>query len=124
MNSSIFIDPKIDLGSEGNVQIIVQFKTRPAIIQTKLKPNLTMEKARQLVEESHRKFQQDVVNYLEKNQIGYVILNRYTEAYNGVAMELVGKHIKYLLQSNEIGAIYLNQKVSLPPLPTDPRYQI
>jgi|SRR5690606_10085768 len=124
MNSSIFIDPKIDLGSEENVQIIVQFNTRPAIIQTKLMPNLTIEKARQLVEESHRKFQQDVVNYLEKNQIGYVILNRYKEAYNGVAMELIGKNIKYLLQSNEIRAIYLNQKVSLPPMPTDPRYQM
>ncbi|WP_052345743.1 protease inhibitor I9 family protein [Paucisalibacillus sp. EB02] len=124
MNSSIFIDPKIDLDSEENVQIIVQFKTRPAVIQVKLLPNLTIEKARQLVEESHRQFQQDVVNYLYKNQIEYVILNRYKEAYNGVAMKLKGKDIKYLLQSNEIGAIYMSQIISIPPKPNDPRYQI
>jgi hypothetical protein len=124
MNSPIFIDPKINLDSEENVQIIVQFKTKPAVIQVKLMPNLTMEEARQLVEESHHQFQQDVVTYLDKNQIDYIILNRYKEAYNGVAMKLKGKDIKHLLQSNEIGAIYKSQIISIPPKPNDPRYQI
>ena len=121
MPTPIFIDPKIDLNSSENIQIIVQFKTKPAIIQAKLTPNLTIEKARQLVEESHSQFQQDVVNSLDKNQIDYVILNRYKEAYNGVAMKMKGKDIKHLLQSNEIGAIYKSQLFSIPPQPNNPR---
>lgn len=124
MNSSLYIDPKIDLDSEGVVEIIIQFKTQPAKIQVEISPDQTIEKATQLVEESHINFLQDVLNYMDNSNVEYVILYRYKEGFNGVAMKILGKNIKYLLQSNEIGAIYINETISLPPKPNNPGYQI
>lgn len=124
MKSSIYIDPKIDLNSEEYVEIIIQFKTRPAKTQLSIEPIQTLEKATQLVEESHCRFQQDLDNYLDKSHVSYIILNHYKSSFNGVAMEIIGSNIRFLLQSNEIDAIYINRKLNIPIKPSDPRYQI
>lgn len=125
MNSSVFIDPQIDLESKEMVEIIVQFTTNPAKTQIVIsKGSISLEEANLRVKESHLRFQQDLWEYLDKHQLPYMIMNQYQEAFNGVAMKMRGKDIHRLLQSNEIGAIYLNKTISVPLKPNDPKYQL
>src|SRR4051794_11760963 len=68
MTADIYIDPKINLGGEGEVTIIIHFKTVPAKVAVSLAESggapLTLEKAELDVEASHVRFQEDVQKYL------------------------------------------------------------
>ncbi|MDY0410195.1 protease inhibitor I9 family protein [Virgibacillus soli] len=125
MNSSIYVDPKIDLNSEESIEVIIQFKTNPAKVQIALSDaGLTLDQAMQNVEESHKRFEAELIRISNEHLISFDILNRYKEVYNGVAMRIQGVNIKYLLQSSEMKAIHLNSQMSIPIQPNDPRYQI
>lgn len=123
MHVPIYIDPEINLHSNEMVEIIVQFTTNPAKSQVS-KENLTLDEAILLVKDSHLRFQQDLWKYLDKQGLPYIVMNEYQEAFNGVALKIKGKDIHSILQSNEIGAIYVNKTVSVPVKPNDPRYQL
>ena len=124
MTSALYIDPKIDMTSKKTISIIIHFKTKPAKVAVALAEAngvpLTLEEAKQNVEDSHARFQKDVKKFLDQKQIPYSITHTYKSALNGVAMELPANEIKTLLQSTEINAIYTNQEYYLdpPPQPT------
>jgi CHAT domain-containing protein len=118
---NIYIDPEIDLNTEKMVEIIIHFKTEPAKVAVAIAETsgipLSLDKAKQDVEDSHARFQADVQKYLGLKQIPYTITHTYKTALNGVAMKLPGNEIKTLLQSGEIAAIYLNKEIQLNPPP-------
>jgi hypothetical protein len=121
MTTDIYIDPEIDQKSEKEIVIIIHFKTIPAktaVAQAEMSGvPLTLEKAKQDVEDSHVRFQEDIKRYLGKQQIPYTIIHTYKAALNGVAMKLPANEIKTLLQSAEIAAIYANKEYKLTPPP-------
>ncbi|MFK9091954.1 protease inhibitor I9 family protein [Bacillus salipaludis] len=121
MTSAIHIDPEVDMNSEKMVEIIIHFKTQPAKVAIAIAEMsglpLTLDQAKQDVEESHSRFQEDVERYLGQNQIPYSINHTYKTVFNGVSMKLPGKEIIRLLQSNEIAAIYANKEIKLIPPP-------
>lgn len=125
MNAAIYIDPEIDLQSEGNVAIIVQFKTKPAKAAVAVnKGKLTLDEAEQQVNTSHDRFQKELYNLLAQKQIQYSITHIYKDAYNGVSMKLIGNKVQVLLQSEVIEAIYANREFDLPIRPFNQMYQI
>lgn len=125
MNSSIFIDPNIDLQSKQTIEVIIEFGTKPASLSTGLKNSgRTMDIARQKVDESHSLFREELKELLENNGISYTIMNKYTETFNGVSMKLQSNKINFLLSSKVISAIYSNREQILPIKPVDPMYQL
>ncbi|MEH7072914.1 protease inhibitor I9 family protein [Neobacillus drentensis] len=120
MNPSVHIDPAIDLSSKQTISIIIEFKTKPAkvaVIEAEAKGiPLTLEEAQEQVEESHRMFQKELLELLDKNQTPYKIRHKYTTALNGVSMEIPANEIKRLAESSSvISRISLNRKIKLDP---------
>jgi hypothetical protein len=119
MNTSIFVDPDIDLSSEGTVSVIVHFKTQPARVAMALAKEqgylLSFEQATQKVENSHARFLKELEQGLVGKHVEYTITRTYKTVINGMAMKLPAKSIIRLLQSSEIAAIYANQEVQLDP---------
>jgi len=120
MNPSVYIDPDIDLSSEKNISVIIEFKTKPAkvaVIEAEAKGiPLTLEEAQGQVEESHLIFQKELHELLDKNHIPYTLRHKYTTALNGVSMELPANEIRSLAEaSSVISKISLNRKVKLEP---------
>jgi len=119
MTTNVHIDPEIDLNSNKEITIIIQFKTKPARAAVELAKMkgvpLTLEQAEQEVKESHQRFQADVKKFLDGEQIPYSITHSYTAAINGVAMRLPASAIQALLQSAEIDSIYASKEIKLIP---------
>ncbi len=120
MTPSVHVDPAIDLSSDQTTSIIIEFKTKPAkvaVIEAEAKGiPLTIEEAKQNVEESHLTFQKELHELLDKNQIPYAVRHKYTTALNGVSMELPANEIQRLADSSAvISRISLNRKIKLDP---------
>ncbi|MBM7585934.1 hypothetical protein JOC86_002476 [Bacillus pakistanensis] len=119
MNTSIFVDPDIDLSSNGTVSVIVHFKTQPARVAMALAKEkgymLSFEQAAQEVENSHARFLNELELGLLGNHVEYTITRTYKTVINGMAMKLPAKSIINLMKSSEIAAIYANQEVQLDP---------
>jgi uncharacterized protein YcfL len=119
MNSSVKVDPSINLSSKKTVSIIIEFKTKPAKI-TVLEAEaqgvkITLDAAKEHVEQSHQAFQKELHAFLEGNQVEYRIIHRYKTAFNGVSMELPANEIKRLMGSSVISKIYPNEEIQLDP---------
>ncbi|MEH7484225.1 protease inhibitor I9 family protein [Neobacillus drentensis] len=120
MTPSVHVDPAIDLSSKQTTSIIIEFKTKPAkvaVIEAEAKGiPLTIEEAKEQVEESHQTFQKELHELLDKNQVPYTVRHKYTTALNGVSMELPANEIKRLAEfSSVISKISLNRKIKLDP---------
>ncbi|WP_045517264.1 protease inhibitor I9 family protein [Neobacillus niacini] len=120
MNPSVHIDPAIDLSSDQIISIIIEFKTKPAkiaVLEAEAKGiPLTIEEAKEKVEESHVTFQKELQTLLDKNQVPYTVRNTYKTAFNGVSMELPANEIIRLAESSSIiSKIYPNKKIQLDP---------
>ncbi|MFD4705972.1 protease inhibitor I9 family protein [Gottfriedia sp. NPDC058432] len=119
MNPSFYVDPSIDFSTNQMTSIIIEFKTKPAVVAVKeaeaAGKQLTLEEATKQVEESHAKFQEEIKTLLEDQNVPYTIRHVYKTALNGVSMELPGKDIKRLSQSTVIARIYPNKKVHIMP---------
>ncbi|MFI8688233.1 protease inhibitor I9 family protein [Rossellomorea sp. NPDC077527] len=119
MNSSIKVDPELDLSSGETISTIIEFKTKPAkvaVLEAKAQGvELTLESAKEEVEKSHREFEKELYLFLEKNEVEYHILHRYKTAFNGVSMELPANEIKRLMGSAVISKIYRNKELQLEP---------
>jgi hypothetical protein len=120
MNPSIYVDPAIDLSNEYTTSIIIEFKTKPAkiaVLEAEAKGiPLTIEEAKEKVEESHVRFQKELQTLLAKDQVPYTIKHTYKTAINGVSMELPGNQIKRLVESSSVIAkIHPNKKIKLDP---------
>jgi Peptidase inhibitor I9 len=126
MNSSVKVDPSIDLSSNQIVSIIIEFKTKPAkiaVLEAKEKGiTLTLEEAKRQVEQSHQTFRNLLTVLAEKN-IPYKVKHTYKTALNGVSMEIPANGIKRLLDSSVISKIYPNKQIQLDP-PINPADQM
>jgi|SRR5699024_2743397 len=125
MKPFIYIDPNINMESEEMLEIIIQFKTKPINRQmADVKSNQTLDMAKKSVEASHHRFRNELADHLGENHISYEIVTVYKNVYNGVMIRLRGQHINYLLQSDEIESVHMNDTLHIPIKPNDPRYQI
>ncbi|WP_251026619.1 MULTISPECIES: protease inhibitor I9 family protein [unclassified Bacillus (in: firmicutes)] len=120
MTPSVHVDPAIDLSSKQTTSIIIEFKTKPAkvaVIEAEAKGiALTIEEAKEQVEESHQTFQKELHELLDNHQVPYTVRHKYTTAFNGVSMELPANEIKRLAEfSSVISKISLNRKIKLDP---------
>ncbi|WP_421383128.1 protease inhibitor I9 family protein [Bacillus salacetis] len=119
MNTSVYIDPSINLSTSRQLSIIIEFKILPAhsaVAAAKSQgKQLTLEEAESHVEQSHQTFRKELQILLEKNRIPYTIQNTYTNALNGVAMELPANEIRRLMKSTVIARIHPNKQVHLDP---------
>ncbi|WP_257208676.1 protease inhibitor I9 family protein [Bacillus sp. AFS031507] len=120
MTPSVHVDPAIDLSSKQTTSIIIEFKTKPAkvaVIEAEAKGiPLTIEEAKEQVEESHQTFQKELHELLDKNQVPYTVRHKYNTAFNGVSMELPANEINRLAEfSSVISKISLNRKIKLDP---------
>jgi uncharacterized protein involved in outer membrane biogenesis len=119
MNSSVKVDPSIDLSSEKTVSIIIEFKTKPAkiaILEAEAQGlKMSLDAAKEHVEKSHQAFQKELHAFLDGKQVEYSIKHRYKTAFNGVSMELPANEIKRLMGSSVISKIYPNEEIQLNP---------
>ncbi|BAC12194.1 protease inhibitor I9 family protein [Oceanobacillus iheyensis] len=127
MKSYSKIDPSIDLSSNETISVIVQFTTKPAkvaVLEAEAKGiDLTLEEAKQQVEESYQTFQKEIHTFLDENQVSYRIKHRYKHALNGVSMELPANEIKRLIESSVIQKVFPNEEIQLDP-PIQPSDQM
>ncbi|MFI8688235.1 S8 family serine peptidase [Rossellomorea sp. NPDC077527] len=114
----------IDLKSEEEVTVIVEFEQLPAKseqIQQSLKgKEVSLEKAKKQVEESHATFKKDLNEKVKKTKSGkenYEIKHTYKDAFNGVAMTLPANEVESLLKSEVVKAVYSEEEVQLSPPP-------
>ncbi|WP_456272516.1 protease inhibitor I9 family protein [Bacillus sp. AK031] len=119
MNTTVYIDPSINLSTARPVSIIIEFKTAPAhtaVAAAKAKGiSLTLKEAEQNVEQSHQTFQKELKILLGKNHVPYTIQNTYKNALNGVAMEMPANGIRRLMKSTVIARIFPNKQIQLDP---------
>ncbi|MGM0753765.1 MAG: S8 family serine peptidase [Bacillota bacterium] len=115
----------IDLKSEEQVTVIVEFEQLPAkteqIHQSLKGKEVSFEKAKKQVEESHAKFKKDLNEKLVKKtksgKENYEIKHTYKDAFNGVAMTLPANEVENLLESEIVKAVYNEEEVQLSPPP-------
>lgn len=117
MKKIITIDPELNMHTSEFVQVIIEFRTRPAHILNTIQPTITIEQANELVEKSHQEFQKELDLLLEAKGHSYKILHQYTASLNGVALELQGTVIQLLLSSQVIRGIYPNREMRIPEKP-------
>ncbi|WP_163100356.1 protease inhibitor I9 family protein [Peribacillus alkalitolerans] len=120
MSPFVFLDPAIDLSSQNIVSIIIEFKTKPAkvaVLEAKAKGiSLSLEEAKERVEESHAAFQKELQVLLAQNNVPFFVKHKYKQSLNGVSMDLPAIEIKRLVTySNVISKIHLNKKFYLDP---------
>jgi Peptidase inhibitor I9 len=127
MNSPVKVDPSINLSSEKVISVIVEFKTKPAkiaVLEAEAQGmDMTLDKAKEHVEQSHQAFEQELHDFLDDNKVDYRIKHRYKTAFNGVSMELPASEIKRFMGSSVISRIYPNEEVQLDP-PIQPSDQM
>jgi subtilisin family serine protease len=115
----------IDLKSEKDVTVIVEFEQLPAKteqIQKSLKgEEVSLEKAKKKVEESHKKFKKDLDEKLVKKtksgKKNYEVKHSYKNAFNGMAITLPANKVENLLDSDVVKAVYSELEVQLTPPP-------
>ncbi|MDW0108433.1 protease inhibitor I9 family protein [Sporosarcina aquimarina] len=113
----IYIDPNVDLHTKEFVQIIIEFRISPAHVAIIKNPLLSLEKATEQVEQSHRDFLEELNKFLGEKQYPYAIIESYKRSFNGVALELRGMTVQKLLSSRLIKAIYVNREIRIPETP-------
>ncbi|WP_341356933.1 protease inhibitor I9 family protein [Rossellomorea sp. y25] len=127
MNSAVKVDPSINLSSEKVVSVIIEFKTKPAkiaVLEAEAQGvDMTLDKAKEHVEQSHQAFEQELHAFLDDNEVEYRIKHRYKTAFNGVSIELPANGIKRLMGSSVISRIYPDQEIQLDP-PIQPSDQM
>jgi predicted RNA-binding protein Jag len=127
MNSSVKVDPSINLSSEKIVSIIIEFKTKPAkiaVLEAEAQGvEMTLDAAKKHVEQSHQAFEKELLTFLDENEVEYHVKHRYKTAFNGVSIEMPANEIKRLMGSSVISKIYPNQEIQLDP-PIQPSNQM
>ncbi|NQD66613.1 S8 family serine peptidase [Bacillus haikouensis] len=121
----LHLSREMDLTSKEEVTVIVEFDQLPAMteqIQKSLKgENISLEKAKKKVEESHKTFKKDLQAKLGKKtksaKESYKIKYTYKNALNGVAITLPANEIEKLLESKVVKAVYSELEVQLTPPP-------
>ncbi|PEC47837.1 hypothetical protein COJ46_23670 [Bacillus sp. AFS077874] len=117
----------IDLSSDKEVSVIVEFKELPAKVAQLEKAaegeSISLEKAKENVTKSHAHFKQELQEKIGKKekssneevQIKYT----YQNAFNGVSLTLPANQIKDLLDLDTVKAVYSDSTIQIKP-PVEP----
>ncbi|PGS47972.1 S8 family serine peptidase [Bacillus sp. AFS041924] len=113
----------IDLTSEKDVSVIVEFKEHPAKVAQLEKAtegeSISLEKAKENVTKSHTKFKQELQEKLGKKEKsgkeGFRIKYTYQNAFNGVSMTLPANQVKDLLELDTVKAVYSDTIIQIQP---------
>ncbi len=109
------VDKSIDIESEKEVSVIVQFNT-PTVAEAKLL-NINENEVEKEIKNENKKFK-DHVNNLKKQKSAsnYEIKHEYNTVFNGVSITLKGTEVEKLLESGVVKKIYENkvQQLELP----------
>ncbi|MFB7138711.1 S8 family serine peptidase [Gottfriedia sp. NPDC056225] len=120
-SSGIKLDPSVDLNSEKEISVIVEFKQKPekvAQLEAEVNGNsLTASKARSLRDKDQATFQQDLKSIfkedIQKKKSSFKVKRVYKNAFNGVAMTLPANKVKSLLASDAVKSIWSDKAVQL-----------
>jgi len=113
----------IDLKSNEEVTVIVEFNQLPAKVEQIQKSfkgeEISLEKAKKKVEDSHNTFKNDLKNKVgnktKSDKENYKIQYTYKNALNGVAIKLPANEIEKLLEFEVVKAIYNELDVRVSP---------
>jgi len=113
--SGLFVSPEVDLDSNENVSVIVQFNQKPhkvAVLEGALKGNsLSDSEAKSLVDADHATFNKDFKTLSTDDDTNYKISHEYKNTFNGVSIKIPANKINSLLKSKAVKAIYSNAVV-------------
>lgn len=120
-SSGLKLDPSVDLNSEKEISVIVEFKQKPGkVAQLEAEVNgksLSASKARSLRDKDQSTFQQDLKTIfkedLQKKKASFKVKRTYKNAFNGVAMTLPANKVKSLLASDAVKSIWSDKAVQL-----------
>lgn len=123
VQTGFVVQPGINVDSETPVNVIVEFKQDPAVLEVakiqddKKRSKLSLANAEEKVEASHKKFKK-AINNLNKTKTlksteDISVTLEYRDALNGVAITLPGTSINDLLQTGLIKRVWKNTEVKL-----------
>ncbi|PGS49639.1 S8 family serine peptidase [Bacillus sp. AFS041924] len=115
------LDPNVDLNSNKEISVIVEFKQKPEkVAQLVAEINgksLSASKARSLRDGDQSSFQQDLKTIfkedIQKKKSSFKVKRIYKNAFNGVAITLPANKAKSLLSSDAVKAIWSDNVVQL-----------
>ncbi|WP_299742471.1 S8 family serine peptidase [uncultured Rossellomorea sp.] len=118
-----FVSPEINVHSDEEIAVIVQFSQDPAEVEVKKKElkgeKVSLQAAKEKVHKVHHQFKEKVTKKQAKAkgkstiQIG----TEYRQAFNGVAMKLPASEVKELLTYDEVKAVYVDAEIKVDPVP-------
>ncbi|PEJ57506.1 hypothetical protein CN692_12570 [Bacillus sp. AFS002410] len=119
--SGLQVSPDLDLTSDAQTSIIVEFKDKPAqtavMVAETEGTTLSETDAQAKVDASHETFNQDLKTIfskeLKEKKNPYKIKRSYKKTFNGVSMTLPANKVKSLLKSNAVQAVWSDLKVQL-----------
>ncbi|PEL06030.1 S8 family serine peptidase [Bacillus sp. AFS017336] len=120
-SSGLKLDPNVNLDSEKEISVIVEFKQKPEkVAQLEAEVNgksLSASKARSLRDGDQATFQQDLKTIFKEDipqkKSSFKVSRIYKNAFNGVAMTLPANKVKNLLASDAVKAVWSDKEVQL-----------
>ncbi|PEJ57619.1 hypothetical protein CN692_12070 [Bacillus sp. AFS002410] len=121
--SGLHLDSSVDLESEKEVSVIVQFKHKPdkvAVLQSALQgERLSETQAKKDVTADHEAFKKDLMNAFKvhgkKKIASFEIEQTYKHTFNGLALKIPANMIKTLQKSEAVQAVYSNVQMQIEP---------
>ncbi|MBO9128800.1 S8 family serine peptidase [Bacillus sp. 165] len=120
LKTGLQLSRDVDLTSDKEVTVIVEFKDLPAkaaqIAKAAKGEKLSLAQAKENVEKSHAQFNKDLQSKVGKTKSGkdsYQIKYTYKNSWNGVALTLPANQINTLLESDVVKAVYSDYTVQL-----------
>ena len=125
LKTGLRLSDDVDLTSEEEVTVIVEFKELPAkvaqIVEASKGESISLEKAKEKVEKSHAEFKKNLQEKIGKeersNKDNFNIKYTYQNAFNGVTMSLPANQINKLMEMDTVKAVFSDIKVQIDPPP-------
>lgn len=125
LKTGLRLSDDVDLTSEEEVTVIVEFKELPAkvaqIVEASKGESISLEKAKEKVEKSHAEFKKSLQEKIGKNERSnkdnFNIKYTYQNAFNGVTMSLPANQINKLMEMDTVKAVFSDRKVQIDPPP-------
>lgn len=120
-----YISQDVDLKSEDNVPIIVEFKSEPLVVEKKNGSSIYSRK-KSGADRDHEKFENFLANKPSTMSDGGIkVRYSYKEVFNGVALDIKGTEISELILSGVVKKIYKDNIVQTePPIKKDNKESI
>ncbi|MGG0175588.1 S8 family serine peptidase [Gottfriedia acidiceleris] len=122
LETGLQLSPDVDLTSDKDITVIVEFKELPAkaaqIAKSIKGEKLSFAQANENVEKSQSQFKKDLKTKLKKTKTGkdsYRVKYTYKNSMNGVALTLPANRVKTLLDSKVVKAVYSDYTVQVEP---------